>query len=1082
MVENSSIESLSKPDVILDNLVSSLDSSNKDVRIKSSKSIYILSEKYQLSAEQTIKLCDFIADEIIDVKINATLALLNTAILLTFKTKSTSINNLIQYMFEYLCLAYMYDEFFYETIDYGEIINKKILLVILNACKNYELQDHVFNLLNYVLYNEEIKEQVLVLNIFYNHSIEAEYELPENSLLAVQAVLNNLENESEKWALDILAKAVRNGFGVNYEVLKIFNDRLFHSDVYSTRSEAFELLDKANSNQDLPDDIFQTLEMERAGYEIDFNRSDKAPAMSYILEKTKNGVFVTINVFDALIANFDDETVRSIVLNITSNRQHLPAKLIQKIEENFEPKELPQLTKTCSKIAENNQQFSENFLKKLENYVEDKSNQNNGPLFALFVQLEQKMEFLTKETSRNVFQQFLYCKSVEALGEMSGLFVKLIKNFDFHSDELVKKCLIKGLEQDNEHINFNCIKSLQTDRIALDSELENALVVLSKRECGQGLRESLGFLIKSKGLTQQKISFTSDVKDLSNNTFNHISSVLADNQATESKKVELLELMANGSNLIETPNDLLKEIISCLEKTSSLPVITACCKVFQKLKLIDSKAFIIDEFANVLILHLAYNWNQSEDIVQSTLLEIKANGYQLPELSQLVLEIFNIEKCKNFGDLFKRVNKLKMRKADFPNEFLISRMVNINFEKNFDLINFLNYTLAQNPMMLETKNGKFLANLIEDWLSLDFYDIEIVKSYLIVIQTAKFMNINKTLGVLAQIFESTLDIELEALIIECISAASLHIKLDEKYTEIFERNLENESGHIRRLCFQGLKNIEKNKILEDYCAKLKPVFKLSKEQSKSMDLMETLVSVDFIDAKNFQKNLPDADLIRILLLNDLLAKNKASIVEKFEVNYECNLPNNVISLLHQRFCSYPCFSLNEFFLIAKNIDIGLVEFYLKINYEPILFLKKGWLRTVLPQKFSRYSSYSDIYISRLIQFLSEKFEAKILIGTLNKLNKIECLESVEGLFRFVHEQNIDLNGIKSFNNIDELRASLEVQFLIKKFGKFEHLDRLEQALNNLFSLEWKFDQLNSFLAFIKSEDSNQILCSSNYFY
>jgi hypothetical protein len=193
-------------------------------------------------------------------------------------------------------------------------------------------------------------------------------------------------------------------------------------------------------------------------------------------------------------------------LNIASNRQHLPTKLIQNLERKFDPKLRPDLTKVCIKVAENNQQFSKNFLEKLENYVEDKTNQNNSLLFALFCQLEQKMEFFSKEAAINVFKSFISSDSVETMVEMSNMFDKLIKNYGLCAEKSVNKCIVKGLEHKNELINMNCIKVLQSKKVDFSSIIKTSLANLLKKDCSDILRKHLFNFLNDADLKELKTS------------------------------------------------------------------------------------------------------------------------------------------------------------------------------------------------------------------------------------------------------------------------------------------------------------------------------------------------------------------------------------------------------------------------------------------------------------------------------------------------------------------------------------------------------------------------------------------------
>jgi hypothetical protein len=72
-------------------------------------------------------------------------------------------------------------------------------------------------------------------------------------------------------ALRALENVIRNGQKVSEKTLRIFTDNLYLAEDDDIRKKSFQLLDIADRNQDLTDEIFEKLELARAGKVISSN-------------------------------------------------------------------------------------------------------------------------------------------------------------------------------------------------------------------------------------------------------------------------------------------------------------------------------------------------------------------------------------------------------------------------------------------------------------------------------------------------------------------------------------------------------------------------------------------------------------------------------------------------------------------------------------------------------------------------------------------------------------------------------------------------------------------------------------------
>jgi len=102
--------------------------------------------------------------------------------------------------------------------------------------------------------------------------------------------------------------------------LQIFANNLYLSEDKALRSKSFELLDIANSNQDLSDEMFIKLELERAAHFIAVSSSDKKQAIEYLNKQTKEGNKLSIKVFESLINELNNNEVLSVLNYASKNK------------------------------------------------------------------------------------------------------------------------------------------------------------------------------------------------------------------------------------------------------------------------------------------------------------------------------------------------------------------------------------------------------------------------------------------------------------------------------------------------------------------------------------------------------------------------------------------------------------------------------------------------------------------------------------------------------------------------------------------------------------------------------------------
>lgn len=227
--------------------------------------------------------------------------------------------------------------------------------MLLNEANKQKFDENIFRIFDHILFSDESNQREAV-NILDRYTIN-KFQIPENTIAALENALGMHEVSDQ--ALKVLENVIRNGQAVSDKTLQIFTDNLYLSEDEILRFESFELLDIAGHNQDLSDEIFDKVELERAGNVIARQLDDKEDAISYLNKQTDEGQKLPIDTFKALTNEVDNKQVLLILSNVAKNNQVIPYCLIDNLVVKFDPKqEQSKLVEIFANIAKNNQNIS----------------------------------------------------------------------------------------------------------------------------------------------------------------------------------------------------------------------------------------------------------------------------------------------------------------------------------------------------------------------------------------------------------------------------------------------------------------------------------------------------------------------------------------------------------------------------------------------------------------------------------------------------------------------------------------------------------------------------------------------------
>ncbi|CAF5229037.1 unnamed protein product, partial [Rotaria magnacalcarata] len=133
-----------------------------------------------------------------------------------------------------------------------------------------KFEDNVFQIFDHILLFEN-HQQADVIDILRRYSA-ARHPIPQSTIFALEHVVDIPEFSNK--VLEVFENMIKNKQIVSDKILYIFVDILYLSDNEQLRKKSFQLLDTANDNQDISDEIFDILELERAALNINSRSVD----------------------------------------------------------------------------------------------------------------------------------------------------------------------------------------------------------------------------------------------------------------------------------------------------------------------------------------------------------------------------------------------------------------------------------------------------------------------------------------------------------------------------------------------------------------------------------------------------------------------------------------------------------------------------------------------------------------------------------------------------------------------------------------------------------------------------------------
>ncbi|CAF1351524.1 unnamed protein product [Rotaria sordida] len=877
----------------------------------------------------------------------------------------------------------IHDVAVYSSVAYTRVLAK------LSSTEKPIMKSHIEFLPRIYVFEDLHCNQALAIEILYNYSAN-KYSIPQDTIFALGNAISMPEISYQ--ALRVLSNVIRNRQIVSEKFLLFLADNLYSSHDSQLRDESFELLDIANDNQDMSDEIFYILELERAIITISSFPSDSNDAISYVYKMTEQNQRLTLNGFIMLdkIMNSPselDEKVFGIFLNISKNAQPLPDNLINKLVERFDPRQANcHLIDIFENLVKNNQNISAKLTLKLEKAL--KNSLISDQVLSIFVLLALKGEYLSKNIIIKILDKILILQNSLIIQQYLSVICSLIQNKDYFKENFIDSLrqffnpfsdagirlvsrihsvlihLLKGNNQNVIRKSLNGLKILIIfPKVELNQKSIDILLDLTGNTiCDENMKNDINILLNTSTLdySQQYRMKLVNLKYNSNDelleelaksskpklfqqNFNQIDNIINNYPELNEKALTTLLQCSNKENMTDT---LLYSITILMLSMSSKETRILC----RQLRIETIKAGKI--LPNELISRIA---------IHNDILKLITENQQIPEKFQRHLNLFsqvdsidNIE-LKNLSQFLQNIRH-EFDQHHILSDLSMSKLLSIQIPKNKNENDFCL------KLELDRLEKKILSKKINQNILMAYQTV-------IKMKQCQTNNLSKVLDRLAGLLEyGNTFLNLEVELLACIALIS----------EVMER------------------------------------FTLS--QIERFDFYETWLEIE--EYTGFPQGQSD---ILLKLLHRIQLNNRISF-------NQCN----------------------ELIKVLTNIDFESINNILSISPSPYEDVLKKILRDLIFQRLLN-KEINNKYIDDLVRKMITKFNFDISKKLLDTVQTIDSLKDFEEFLDFAEENKIKIFDIHTqYTSISILKRLLEIKFLDNQIIYVDH-SKLAFILSNLLN-------------------------------
>ncbi|XP_047128515.1 uncharacterized protein LOC124809060 [Hydra vulgaris] len=1110
----------------LENLIKCVDGKDKQARILAAKTLYFASLKQELNNDLLIRFRDYVNDNIVDVRTYLTAAYAN------------GLNNLpedkAKSHFEFLPQIYAFEDLVLGEENFTDKVNENILFFLLKeASKDQEFDNNVFIILDYILFYGS-QGQDDAINILNKYTQNKKHLVPENTILAIENAygISHISNE----ALNVLKIVIKNGQPVSNNILKVFTDDFFFSDIAKVHDESFDLLDIANQNQDISDEVFNVLEMERAGKVIDErkdydNDKEKEGAFEYLTESVRNGKklsvsnFKILNQLKILIYKAKDKqstvpNAVAILMYAAKHKQIIPYYLVDTLVSEFNAgKNQSSLLCIFSSLLKNNQKIPDNFFKSLEKTLEVGSEIYDQVLL-IFVFQGQKGEKLSPNIINKIFDEFLNGKqNINLQHEYLSSIISIIENNEGFNKELASQILLKGVLSDNghfvkeavkaikilsfkDHLDNNLLKCLVNKATSCDEEVkDNILSILENAKLQKNEQNKL-ILLRLSNLSgslalDEMIKLTSNGNKLLKTNFVQINTIIEKSPELQNKALKVLLLTPNKKDII----DELLHNISVLSINTNSEEFKDSYHLLIK-QIVREKKTITPKITSALY-KLMTESNEKKLISFWETFSLIAENQEIPSyIGLLLLDIDNLLLKRNpqkVNQLFERIQKELLEGTKLPSQVIDKLVITCkDCGEDLDLIESFANIFSSLLIQGQKLSNENILHIIEKAIVTKKVNKNIIDGCKHLIKLKHYQDLTAILNTFSDLIKDNSSYEIKIAILECINQATqVTDQIPNNTILILEKSLESLEPNIKKLSFQSLRKINRagyeSSVFKNWCKiNLNNLIESglaieNKLDEENLELLDTLSLLNYVNLECLNKNAEHRQKWhRDLLISDLLARfDKLGIDKRFNFykswfelkslpEYHDKRADTTLKLILYAQNKYKC---------AFNQVFEALDALKQISFENAIGILSdagnNWQLKLKQQWLinliaakSKTQQTSMEYIISTVARLTPK-NLSLITTYLNKVKVIESLSVLDSLIEFICHHKVKKSfSPEQVNTIHDLYKLLEIQVLSSKFYKQAKSLQLEKTIDNLFIKKWSFEQLNLLIS--KLGDSNTI--------
>ncbi|CAF1444874.1 unnamed protein product [Adineta steineri] len=1061
------------------NLLLALNNDDKQTKIISSKCIYLLSKYLFLDNDILSQITDFINDQIYDVSVY-----IHSAYLYGLANLAQLIEPINRMYMDNLSSLFVTQSLKLGVIDFTNEINCNILAILQFEANKQKFEDeNVFILLDGIL-SLDGNYSTKVLDILEIYT--SKYTIPASTIRALENEL--VFPERFEKAFFTIHNVIRSGQSVTNNSLQILIDDLYMSMDSQHRYNSFKLLEKARENQDLSDNIFYKLELAKAGFILS-KSTNKKVIIKFIQDQTNNGMQVPIDTINALENEIHNEDALQVLHNISRNKQIIQYDLLNKLIENFNPKHDQYiLIGIFENVAKNNQTLSSELLKKLEMALDRETIQDK--VLLIFVYLAQKGEKLCENIINKILNRMLTEKDImlkqEFLSTLGSLIethkadIKLYKN-------KIEEILINEINFDNIHLQKLCINVLRilVKFIQINSNLFNTVITIgTSLHCDKIIKDEIYSLFrfmeqnhgeltreyKTKielanldyrsniGLLNQLNAYTSNEDGLLEQNYNQLKNIIDQNFELQNRALEILHLSKSKYKMTD---DLIESIALLYESTNSKEIKNSCSKL------------LVDANSSEKTLN-----DRAAEIVNKKLKNDKAD---------------KIEQVFPQSNFYKELNTRFQLNDEQIKELFTTFKIESDLLGIQNIEDFVQISIKNNPFYYDNQTFVFL---IEQALLTNQNTETILSCYCRIIKEQKYQKVDEVLNTLVQ---TDNELSILPLLIESIFYALKGYRLSENCITFLENNLDHDDQCIRSFSFKGLRSISigngyKSELFEDWCnsilENLSNVGVKIEKVNTYLDLLEVIVSLEFIDLDVFKKNNKDV-WTRELIISNLFQHFKVTEIEQinfyshwFTIQEKFNYQKSVkmLNLIMQKILNFKSITeiVDTFICVQSRLYNDVIT--ILSNHEcPYDTLKKDWCMEMMKNRLLR-KEIDENYLNELCEGICAKFNIQFIENMFKCISRIDNLREFEDVIKFCSSnKNLNLDDL-CFQNVDinQFKNLLEAKHICNKIDtlyneKQSYKDLLFNNVCRLLKKKWTFDQLNELTKSFNLMKSNRKL-------